>query len=1494
MLTAEQLYELVSARLAAGAEKQPEKEAGGALFSLRERYRKEQPEDPGELSFSAVLNGLLDKAENSVKTGAAKEAFGAAVEDELDRFNKAYDALPENVRSSGPVKEAFDAVDRALDPDRAAFERRMAALMEDFVREDSVVKRLRAGTHPGQTGPKPLTPEQQGQLELHNAQSLKNDLASLLALDNLRKKGDLKAALDPNRRKEETEKVKKSVEFSLAWAFVEQRAVDADGLSKAFGDLGRTDLARRVAPAAEAAAAREELDKGKEQEYLRDFQRDFQEVAEGAVRAYAALRKILDGTEPSLGELAPKDQQALRESYEDNVRSRLAVLVVMDDFRRNGDLASAADRERVDAAAEQFMEENAEGLDKAMQSLTGAGDIDLESVFRRSKRPELALLMGVAKSSIERQARQAGPAGPGEVLEQGKAVSPSSSPEGPLARLRAKLSELKNTDSRARMDTRRLHQELRTLFALRALSRIDPTTPVTEDQVRSKELQMVTEKGEEAKLCRGVLRVKDRFRLERVADVLRGDESQEEFIRNVSEAAGLRKAPKQKKTEQEAPKTVETAPVDYQKQLADSWKDQADLSVECLDNIYGMNIAFHPEYVNPNKRDTTLGYTKENVQKCLPSINLFSMEVGGKPVTDREFASLGSLAIYDPSIAGSFVFAGKSNNLVRLDEPSLWVAADNHSMYVMNCANNYAVIEGELKAIPDPRIETFLHTSIPAARKMAEKALRAYEAGDVAPLAGLIANGVNLGVNYSKHQPLAPSDLEIKSDFPDGDWKEPELMRKVNSDACGNDLMMQGALDLLDRDPRLKQAVIKAGLKEEDILAARAFEMAHRVQKAGLAAMQRLSKDAKEQTLSAEEKEQCVLAMQRMQAMEKNIHETVEAAAIHPKYLEAMKKYENDEEALTEKEIYQNKNDEFFRSEEGARVWKPRVHEVSVKRYLYGGLPPVYREMAKGGIAALDARISTRDCRAARNMTAREIMDGFQSKWGVFSRNVSEIKTTARDLYDQLTKDYKAGQMNYTIYEDRLRTMRELTGGDPRAKIDLQTIDGILETRLEENKLRQKKSLDAMEAGIDSLLAPKTGRLPDRLRHIDEVWGLTPVLNEKALPGAVTTSGGYTKEQFALLEALQEGPGENHLHLSASKALSGEDFAALALAATQTFPEIGVITIDKESVKTDRPNLIQDPGAKPLDYACHFRTIYHTGLDQGEGMPRDKIGAYIGPAIVPARKKAEEALRSFQAGNGSPKELAQILGTGLHQLVKTTTLANPGTDKLKADALLECAYIGRLAELAEGNPALMEEAVKGKYMTQEDLDKAKGLGLIYKIASGAELAQEKLSAAARGEQKLTSDERRACVELLLRRKALQDSACRQATQNATGEKYDKITKEFMAMDQSTPEKRELASAELDSRVREMVGQPDYLRSLGAGGMKFARELLDGLMPKRDAFLKKSDAEILKALEAKPLSKDDPFTNKEYQQPAYDHDEVLARSLQASKREKSAPQSGKSI
>ena len=72
-----------------------------------------------------------------------------------------------------------------------------------------------------------------------------------------------------------------------------------------------------------------------------------------------------------------------------------------------------------------------------------------------------------------------------------------------------------------------------------------------------------------------------------------------------------------------------------------------------------------------------------------------------------------------------------------------------------------------------------------------------------------------------------------------------------------------------------------------------------------------------------------------------------------------------------------------------------------------------------------------------------------------------------------------------------------------------------------------------------------------------------------------------------------------------------------------------------------------------------------------------------------------------------------------------------------------------------------------------------------------------------------------------------------------------------------------ATAEFDLRNRQLVGLPDYLEMLGVKGGTFARDMLEGVMPNRDAFFEKSDDEILKALEERYGSPLDPFMNKEY-------------------------------
>ena len=640
-------------------------------------------------------------------------------------------------------------------------------------------------------------------------------------------------------------------------------------------------------------------------------------------------------------------------------------------------------------------------------------------------------------------------------------------------------------------------------------------------------------------------------------------------------------------------KTGEIDPEAYQKQLADSYIDDADLSVECLDDIYGMNPVFHPELVNPHATDPTLGYTESNMKNYMPPFNM-DVKVGGKSVSNREFASLASLAIYDLNIGGSYVFRNvlSAKEPVTI-EPNLWVAANNHSMYVMNCANSYVTINGKRRAAPDNRIDIFIRTASPAARNKTKEVLEDYQRGDVAPLAKLIAHGLNLAVNYGKHH--------INHETETADWKDRSLLNQLNTDGRGNDLMLQGALDLLDRDPKLKEAVQQAGekmgLKEEDIAAARAFKLGHQVHKAGQAAMQRLSEDAGGQRkLSSQEKEQCVLAIQRMKAMVQNIDETEQAAAEHPKYLEFLQKFEAKEQELTENEMIGKNKPDYFKSEEGTRAFQPWISESAVKMYMYGGLPAVYREMAKGGIAALDARIDTRDCRAARNMTSREIIDGFQTANGIFKKDVKEIKTTAKDIYDQLTKQYKAGELNYTLYEARLRAMREITGGNKQARIDLQTIDEAVEYRIEEAKNKQKEKLAPVESKIADMLETDQTKMNERVRHVDDVWRITPRLNKDALPGAKTTLGGYTMKQFQLLETFKEGPGENYLHLSASEKLSEEEFAVLGIAATQAYPEIGAVYFEKQDQNGFGHNLITDP-ENHVRHLATWRTPFFSDLD---------------------------------------------------------------------------------------------------------------------------------------------------------------------------------------------------------------------------------------------------------------------------------------------------------
>ena len=890
--------------------------------------------------------------------------------------------------------------------------------------------------------------------------------------------------------------------------------------------------------------------------------------------------------------------------------------------------------------------------------------------------------------------------------------------------------------------------------------------------------------------------------------------------------------------------TAEKPSEAYQAELADSNVMVQDHITERVHNVYDAKPVFQENFDNPDSKGDS--YRRQDFERHMKEIDISGLRFGDEDLSNEEFGSLGFLSVLDPKIAGSILSIGGKS--VQVKNGNLDIAVSMLLHCTVAFGNETKKVNGQTVYGPEMRVGSAMELCVAPARDKAAKALEAWKNNDPTQLGKLIADGANIFVNDVRHAEISNG--------------------AINKHLAVYANMVKGTLDLLKRSPILMQAAETAGLKPETIREMEGILMANRIEKAGQEAKKRILESAQgRRIMNSFEKEQCILAVQRYEAMIENIEGAEKAWRASKGYGELSDKIENLNDHLEKKygpDYKKNPN----AIEERWRLQYKYIHEQTklLKR------PGVYMTLGRDGVKGLDRMIpeGRLDREKAKSFVELAQDLGLTEK--------REIKTTAKQVYDLLTKEYKAHRLTYDQYVDRLRTMRELTGDNKNAKVDIEVIEDVLEAK-------RLRSLNTMESQIEAMLGTDSGVLPQRVRHITETYGLTPKINENSVKEEGALVGGYTRKQFAQLEAIQEGPGENFLHLDPSKEISQADFAALAVAATQAFPEIGGVFISMDSMKTSKPNVLTEP---TLDDAANFRGFYLTDLDYQKGTARDGVGVYIGAAIVPARKKAEEALRSFQAGNGSPELLTKILGCGLHRFVNTMKVANDDDGILSPDRMTECAFVGRLAEIAEKNPALMDEAVKNKYMTQEDLEKAKGLGTLYRISAGAALAKQKLTASANGEQKLTTDERRACVELMLREKVLQDSACRQAKKNLPEETMNKLYDQLISFDRSTTEKDARAATFIDQRMREIIGLPDYIRTLGVKGAGFARELLDSSMPNRDALLNKSDAEILESLNAKFDTKEDPFLNKEYTKPVSNKDHLLNRNLRGSKTKETTP------
>ena len=492
-----------------------------------------------------------------------------------------------------------------------------------------------------------------------------------------------------------------------------------------------------------------------------------------------------------------------------------------------------------------------------------------------------------------------------------------------------------------------------------------------------------------------------------------------------------------------------------------------------------------------------------------------------------------------------------------------------------------------------------------------------------------------------------------------------------------------------------------------------------------------------------------------------------------------------------------------------------------------------------------------------------------------------KIRTTAKELYDQLTREYKAGGMNYTLYEARLKVMREYTKGDKTAKVDLQVLDEVLDARL-------KESLGPLEKATEEITKAKSSDpLVTRLENICNAYGIVPVPDKNSL-----NNKRYTQEEFNKLKQLS---GD---HLKIDGVLVGQrGFAALAMGATQADPKLGCVYFLQDEQSRDYRNVITEN-----DYTDENLSIcrhgYMTDVDTGPSYgARDGIQHYFRTTIEPARLKVDEALRAYN-DKGSVKELGKIIGLGIHQIINHTQLINLDSKKFNEDALLEGAILGKMAELAGRDPKLKKEVER--YASAKELEQAAGMGAVYKVVRDSRAAKAKLMAAD-GEKPLTEAERKACVELMLREKVLANLGYEEGRQKYTEKDETELLSLYYQQQDSekaSDDRNEQAldavfsSARIDAKIQARVGLPGYLGMMGAKGPLFARELLEQSQLNRDKFMAgKSNEQILEALGADPGSTNDPFYNASYKDKEryYREDEHLNEALREYKAKTGAPQ-----
>ena len=214
-----------------------------------------------------------------------------------------------------------------------------------------------------------------------------------------------------------------------------------------------------------------------------------------------------------------------------------------------------------------------------------------------------------------------------------------------------------------------------------------------------------------------------------------------------------------------------------------------DARVEAMSNYFRPAPVRNETFTSRNGMDAP--YQLEEFQLLKP-IDISGIKVGGDQITDDQFAALSMCASMMEEHGGN----------VEWDERTGLTKEENTIYHAPMYTSDLAVIDdGQSGYRPVDDVGKYFGVAIQPGREYAKQALDEYQAGNAEKLGKLIAYGIKLQLHTTVHDTL--DQLENLS----------------------SDVLVSRTAELLEKDPELRGAAKKAGLKEADLLAMKGMQV---------------------------------------------------------------------------------------------------------------------------------------------------------------------------------------------------------------------------------------------------------------------------------------------------------------------------------------------------------------------------------------------------------------------------------------------------------------------------------------------------------------------------------------------------------------------------------------------------------------------------------------------------------------------------------------------